>query len=81
VTVRVVCYARIRELVGADAIERTLPVGATVGDCFDDLTREVAGLAELGASTRFVRGTAFVDRATELHDGDELGLLPPFGGG
>jgi molybdopterin converting factor small subunit len=35
----------------------------------------------LRASTRFVRNGAFVDAETSLADGDELGLLPPYGGG
>jgi molybdopterin converting factor small subunit len=35
----------------------------------------------LAQSTRFVRAGAFVPSSAELRDGDELGLLPPYGGG
>jgi molybdopterin converting factor small subunit len=38
-------------------------------------------LRALRASTRFAIGDVFVLGATALRDGDELALLPPFGGG
>jgi molybdopterin converting factor small subunit len=80
-TVRVACFARIREIVGATELERTAPAGATAADCFAGLAAEFPALAALGPSTRFVRGGALVAATTELQDGDELGLLPPYGGG
>ncbi len=79
--VRVVAFARIREIVGAAALERTLPPNATAGTLFDELAREFPSLAELAASTRLLRNGGFVERAATLRDGDEVGLLPPFGGG
>jgi molybdopterin converting factor small subunit len=79
--VRVVTFARIRELVGAGALERAVAEGATVADAFDGLAADFPALAELARSTRFVRNGAFVPATTQLRDGDELGLLPPYGGG
>jgi molybdopterin converting factor small subunit len=79
--VRVVPFARIRELVGAAALERRLPDGATAGDAWIALAGEFPALDGLRASTRLVRNGAFVDASATLRDGDELGLLPPFGGG
>jgi molybdopterin converting factor small subunit len=80
-TVRIVPFARIREIVGHAVLERTLAGGARARDAFAALAADFPPLAELERSTRFVRGDAFVTADTELHDGDELGLLPPFGGG
>jgi molybdopterin converting factor small subunit len=80
-TVRVACFARIRELVGAAELERVAPPGSTAAACFAALAGDFPALAAFAGSTRFVRGGAFIDAATELHDGDELGLLPPYGGG
>ena len=80
-TVRIVAFARIREVVGASAFERVVPDGATARDVLAALTAEFPQLGDLARSTRFVRGGAFVDAATVVRDGDELGLLPPYGGG
>ena len=80
-TVRVTCFARIREIVGSGQLERALPEGASASDCFAALAGEFPALADLGSSTRFVRDGTFVDAAAALHEGDELGLLPPYGGG
>jgi molybdopterin converting factor small subunit len=79
--IRIVPFARIREIVGAATLERVIPDGASAAALFDVLAREFPPLAELARSTRFVRGGAFVAADAELRDGDELGLLPPFGGG
>jgi molybdopterin converting factor small subunit len=80
-TIRIVPFARIREIVGSSELARAFPEGTRVGEAFVELSAEFPALAELQASTRFVRGGAFVTAADSLADGDELGLLPPFGGG
>lgn len=79
--VRVLPLARIREIVGSSALERRVATGATAGAVWAGLAREFPALAPLERSTRLVRNGAFVNAATVLADGDELGLLPPFGGG
>jgi molybdopterin converting factor small subunit len=79
--VRVIPFARIREIVGSAEVERHAQDGVTVGDIWDGLAAEFPALSVLRASTRFVRNGAFVRAETSLADGDELGLLPPFGGG
>ncbi len=79
--VRVVPFARIREILGAPALEREEREGATAGELWARLAREFPALGELERSTRFVRNGAFLDRLAVLEDGDEVGLLPPYGGG
>jgi len=81
VTVVVLAFARIREIVGAATLARDVPAGATAGDLWMALAREFPELAALQRSTRLVRGGSFVDAATPLRERDELALLPPFGGG
>ncbi|GAC1441647.1 MAG: hypothetical protein NVS2B8_11860 [Vulcanimicrobiaceae bacterium] len=80
-TIRVVPFARIREILGEARLEREVAAGTTAGAVFAALAREYPQLGELERSTRLVRNGAFADGATALSDGDELGLLPPFGGG
>jgi molybdopterin synthase catalytic subunit len=79
--VRVVPFARIRDIVGSDALVRDAPEGATAGEIWNGLAGEFPALGELALSTRLVRNGAFVDAAVRLNDGDELALLPPYGGG
>jgi molybdopterin converting factor small subunit len=80
-TVRVLPFARIREIVGASELLRGVDEGATAGDLWDALARDFPALDPLRTSTRLVRNGAFVRPETSLADGDELGLLPPYGGG
>ena len=74
-------FARIREILGASSLERAAFAGATAGDVWRALRDEHPALAPLEASTRLARNGAFVDGSAALADGDELALLPPFGGG
>lgn len=77
----VLAFARIREIVGASKLERELADGASCGALWRGLADEFPSLAELERSTRFARRGAMIDAATTLHAGDEIALLPPFGGG
>jgi molybdopterin converting factor small subunit len=79
--IRISAFARIREIIGAPELERSAPAGATAGEVWQRLTAEFPRLGELAASTRLVRNGSFVAGESELDDGDELALLPPFGGG
>ena len=79
--VRVTAYARIREIIGAAALERSLPEGSTVNDLYGALAAEHPALRALQGSTRFARGDAFVSGSETLRENDDVALLPPFGGG
>jgi len=81
VTVRVLAFARLRELLGFG--ERLVGVapGTTVETLWSNLVAEAPQLAPLRASTRFARNGALAGAGTPLHDGDEIALLPPVGGG
>ena len=79
--VRVLAFARLRELVGAGSRELELPPGATVETAWSALAEDAAELRAHRASTRFARNGALADASTALDDGDEVALLPPVGGG
>ena len=80
--VRVVAFARVREVVGGEpALLRDVVDDATAGAVWDELVCEFPALAGLERSTRLARNGSFVDRSARLSEGDELALLPPYGGG
>lgn len=78
--VRVLAFARLRELLGP-VREIELPTGATVSDLWKALSQQSDGLTAFAASTRVARNGRIVERSDTVHDGDEIALLPPVGGG
>jgi molybdopterin converting factor small subunit len=81
VTVRLLAFARVRELLGSAERELVVPSNARVIDVWESLRAERPELAELGSSTRFARNGAIADPNDVLAQGDELAVLPPVGGG
>jgi molybdopterin synthase catalytic subunit len=81
VDVEIRFFAIIREIVGRSAERRQLTEGATAGDVFDELTREYPRLERMRPVTMMMVNKAYVTPAHELHDGDELALIPPVSGG
>lgn len=81
ITVRVVAFARIRELLGFGERDLELPVAATARDAWMALASNSTALAGLAGSTRLARNGSIVDGDAVLADGDEFALLPPVSGG
>jgi molybdopterin converting factor small subunit len=81
VRVRVVAFARLRELLGGPSHDVELPQGASAQDVWNSLLSRCNGIAELAESTRIARNGRIVMRTELLSDGDEVALLPPVGGG
>lgn len=81
VTVRVLAFARLRELLGAHECVESLPVGASLDLLWAQLVGRRPQLAGLAASTRFAINGRIVAGSQALAEGDEVALLPPVGGG
>ena len=74
-------FAIIREIVGRSAERREVPVGTTVGDLLSQLIRENPRLERMRPVTMLMVNKAYVTPDHELHNGDELALIPPVSGG
>ena len=79
--VRILAFARLRELLGFGFRELDVDDDATVDDVWLRLAHDTAGLDALRSSTRFARNGALAAGTTALREGDEIALLPPVGGG
>lgn len=81
VRVRVIAFARLRELAGFSQRSFDFAPGARIEDVWTAALADVANAQVLRASTRVARNGAVTHFDDALHDGDEIALLPPVGGG
>ena len=80
-TVRVVAFARVRELLGFGEQTMAVPDGSAVERLWEQLAAQVPALQALRASTRIAVNGALAAADDRLREGDEVALLPPVGGG
>jgi len=80
-TVHVLAFARLRELLGFGARDVELAEGSDLDALWSQLARGAQQLHGLRATTRFARNGALASGGTPLADGDEVALMPPVGGG
>ena len=69
-------FARYRELLGFQTLELPLPDPPTLGKLLTD-----PHFNALSNEALLAVNQAFAERSTELHDGDEVALMPPVSGG
>lgn len=79
--VRVLAFARVRELMGFSDELVDLPEAASARVLWDRLVVDKPQLNELVGSTRIALNGTIVAFDSALKDGDEVALLPPVGGG
>lgn len=79
--IKVIAFARVRELLGFSEREFAAAEVPTVAALRSRLEVVAPELASLRASTRVARNGQLVDDAAALREGDEVALLPPVGGG
>jgi MoaE-MoaD fusion protein len=79
IQVRVLAFGVLKDVLGPNAVEMTLPESATVADLLAALahTRPAAILRGIAVSVN----AEYAAATQVLHQGDEVGLLPPVSGG
>ncbi len=78
--VRVRLFASLREIFKSPYLEVELPDGATVADLVEVIREEAPHLGR-GGRFHVTINKDFVDMDATLHDGDEVAIFPPVGGG
>jgi molybdopterin converting factor subunit 1 len=80
-TARVLLFSILREHAGADALEITLPAGATAADALRAAAQQLPLLAEHPGAARVAVNRTYASDETPVRPGDELALLTPVSGG
>ena len=78
--VNVRLFASLREIFKAPYLEVELPENATVADLVEVIREDAPHLGH-GGRFHVTINKEFVDMDAELHDGDEVAIFPPVGGG
>ena len=81
VTVRVKLFAILRDRSGVSECRLSLPEGATVAAAVGPLLDQIPTLRDDVGRCAFAVNHRYVKADAELHDGDELALIPPVSGG
>ena len=78
---KVLLFARVRDLIGADHVEVAPPEPATIGELRRRLAGEYPGVAGLLEKCAFAINDEFAGDPAPIPVGAELALLPPVSGG
>lgn len=81
VKVRVLLFARAREIAAHDAIELSLPTEATLKDVLTALEESLPSLKTYLSSCRFAVNREFTELHQKIVDGAEVAVIPPVSGG
>lgn len=80
-TIHVLFFASLAKTVGMTALDLNLSPGSTVAEAYRNLRARHPALPDAGGGLAFAVNMAYVPIGHELHDGDELALIPPVSGG
>jgi molybdopterin converting factor small subunit len=80
-TVRLRLFAILRERGGVSECDLELRDGATVADAIQETAKRFAAIADLLPRAAAAVNLSYAALDLQLHDGDELALIPPVSGG
>jgi len=79
--VRVVYFGTLRDMAGHEHEAVDLADGSRLSELYSDLQERIPGLSKFGSSIALSINYEYSGLDAPLHDGDEVGLLPPVSGG
>ena len=74
-------FSRLRDLAGGGHRALELPAGATVADLLARLYADHPKMQGWDKTLLVAVGLEFAERTRELHEGDEVSVMPPVQGG
>lgn len=80
-TISIKLFAILRERAGASELEIKLAEPATIGAARDALAERIPAIRAYLPRVAWAVNRSYVPIETELHDGDELAVIPPVSGG
>ena len=79
--VKILLFARLRDITGKADLARQLPEAATAQTAWDVLAQEFPGLAPYSGTISCAVNEEYARLTTALREGDEVAFLPPVSGG
>ena len=79
--VRVLFFARLRELIGCEALDMDVPAGATTAEVWRRLQQRFDALAAFSAPPLMAIDEEYAGKDAEVREGSEIALFPPVSGG
>jgi len=79
--VRVIYFGMLKDAVGRQIDEVTLPEGSTLGDLVEDRIQHTDVIDNFRKVLAFSVNQDYAQLSTVLKDGDEIAMLPPVSGG
>lgn len=81
ITLKVLCFAAAREIVGAGELSWTTASGSTVASLRGEMFGRFPALAGHARSLRFAVNGEYAKDDRVLGEGDEVAVIPPVAGG